>query len=40
VCGDSREEVIVFGWKGARIYANSRALAIPTQYNNTLYPGM
>ena len=40
VHGDSREEVIVFGWKGARIYANARPLSIPTQYNNTFYPGM
>ena len=28
VYGDSREEVIVQGWKGARIYANSRPLSI------------
>jgi outer membrane protein assembly factor BamB len=40
VWGDGREEVIVFGWKGARIYANARPLAIPTLYNNTFYPGM
>ncbi len=40
VYGDSREEIILFGWKGARIYANARPLAIPTLYNNTLYPGM
>ena len=40
IYGDSREEVILFGWKGARIYANARPLAIPTLYNNTLYPGM
>ena len=40
VYGDSREEVILFGWKGARIYANARPLSIPTLYNNTLYPGM
>ena len=40
VYGDSREEVILFGWRGARIYGNARPLAIPTLYNNTLYPGM
>jgi hypothetical protein len=40
VYGDSRDEVILFGWKGARVYANARPLAIPTLYNNTLYAGM
>jgi hypothetical protein len=40
VHGDSREEVIVFGWKGARIYSNARPLALPTLYNHTYYPGM
>jgi outer membrane protein assembly factor BamB len=40
VYGDSREEIILTGWKGARIYANARPLAIPTLYNNTYYPGM
>ena len=40
VWGDSREEVILFGSTGACIYANARPLAIPTLYNNTLYPGM
>jgi hypothetical protein len=38
--GDSREEVILFGSRGACIYANARPLAIPRLYNNTLYPGM
>ena len=38
--GDSRQEVVVAGWKGLRIYANARPLAIPTLYNNTLYHGM
>lgn len=40
VWGDSRDEVILFGSRGACIYANARPLAIPTHYNNTLYPGM
>lgn len=40
VWGDSRQEVIFFGSRGACIYANSRPLAVPTLYNNTLYPGM
>jgi len=40
VWGDSREEMILAGWKGLRIYANARPLAIPTLYNNTLYHGM
>ena len=40
VFGDSRDEVIVVGWKGVRIYANARPLAIPTLYNSTLYRGM
>jgi hypothetical protein len=40
VYGDSRDEVIVVGWKGVRVYANTRPLAIPTLYNATLYPGM
>jgi len=40
VWGDSREEVILFGSRGACIYANARLLDIPTQYNETLYPGM
>lgn len=38
--GDSRDEVIFFGAGGACIYANARPLALPTHYNNTLYPGM
>ena len=37
--GDSREEVILFGCRGACIYANARPAAIPTLYNETLYPG-
>lgn len=40
VYGDSRDEVLVVGWKGVRIYANARALQAPTQYNATLYRGM
>jgi hypothetical protein len=40
VWGDSREEVILFGSRGACIYANARPLAIPSLYNETLYPGM
>ena len=40
VWGDSRDEVIFFGSRGACIHANARPLAIPTLYNNTLYPGM
>jgi hypothetical protein len=40
VFGDSRDEVIVVGWKGVRICANARPLAIPTLYNTTLYRGM
>ncbi len=40
VWGDSREEVILAGWKGVRIYANARPLALPTLYNQTLYTGM
>ena len=40
VWGDSRQEVILFGSRGACIYANGRPFAIPTLYNNTLYPGM
>ena len=40
VWGDSREEVILFGSRGACIYANARPLAIPTLSNETLYPGM
>ena len=38
--GDSREEVILVGWKGVRIYANARAWQTPTQYNSTVYRGM
>jgi hypothetical protein len=40
VWGDSREEVILFGSRGCCIWANARPLALPTLYNNTLYPGM
>lgn len=40
VWGDSREEVILFGSRGACIYTNPRPAAIPSQYNETLYPGM
>jgi len=38
--GDGRDEAILFGTRGACIYANARPLALPTLYNNTLYPGM
>ena len=40
VWGDGREEVLMFGARGACIYANARPLAIPTLSNETLYPGM
>jgi outer membrane protein assembly factor BamB len=40
VCGDSRQEVILAGWKGVRVFANARPLSSPTLYNNTLYHGM
>ncbi len=40
VWGDSRDEIILFGAKGACIYTNARLLEIPTLYNETLYPGM
>lgn len=40
VWGDGREEVILFGSRGACIYTNPRPAAIGTLYNETLYPGM
>ena len=40
VWGDGRDEVIVFNPKSACIYANARPSAVPTLYNETLYPGM
>jgi hypothetical protein len=40
VWGDSREEVILFGSRGACVYANARLAPVATQYNETLYPGM
>ncbi len=40
VWGDSRDEVILFGPRGACIYTNARPAEIPTLYNETLYPGM
>ncbi|MGD9494958.1 MAG: hypothetical protein AB7Y46_01485 [Armatimonadota bacterium] len=40
VWGDSRQEVIMSEPGGACIWANARPLAVPTLYNNTLYPGM
>jgi hypothetical protein len=40
VWGDCRDEVIIFGSRGACIYANSRPLEDPTLYNETFYPGM
>jgi hypothetical protein len=39
VWGDRREEVIIAGWKGAQIIANSRAPVIAAQYNYTAYKG-
>lgn len=38
--GDSRDEVLMFGARGACIWTNPRPLAVPTLYNHTLYPGM
>lgn len=38
--GDSREEVILFGPRALCIYTNPRPNEMPTQYNETLYPGM
>jgi hypothetical protein len=38
--GDSRQEVVLVGRNGVHIYANRRALNIPTLYNNTQYHGM
>jgi hypothetical protein len=40
VWGDSREEVILFGARGLCIYTNPAAFSLPSQYNETLYPGM
>lgn len=40
VWGDRRDEVLFFGSRGASIWANARPLALPTLYNQTLYPGM
>jgi len=40
VWGDGRQEVLFFGGRGASIHANARLRALPTLYNNTLYPGM
>ncbi len=40
VRGDSRDEAILFNGRGLCIYANARPLAVPTLYNETLYPGM
>jgi len=40
VWGDERDEIILFGSRGACIYANARPLESPTLYNETLYPGM
>ncbi|OPZ29303.1 MAG: Rhamnogalacturonan endolyase YesW precursor [Lentisphaerae bacterium ADurb.BinA184] len=40
VWGDSRQEVILFGGGGVAIYANTRPLALPTHYNETIYSGM
>ena len=40
VWGDCRDEVILFGSRGACIYTNPWPLAVRSQYNETLYPGM
>jgi hypothetical protein len=40
VWGDSREEVILSGPRGACIYSNTRPCPIPTLYNETYYQGM
>ena len=40
VWGDSRDEAILFNHRGLCIYSNARPTAIPTLYNETLYPGM
>lgn len=40
VWGDGRDEVVLFNGRGLCIYANARPAAIPTLYNETLYPGM
>jgi hypothetical protein len=40
VWGDGRDEVIFSGGRGASIWANARAHAPATTYNQTLYPGM
>jgi hypothetical protein len=40
VWGDNRDEVLIIARNGVRIYANRRALSIPTLYNNTAYHGM
>lgn len=40
VWGDDRDEVLLFNARSACIYANARPSAIPTLYNETLYPGM
>lgn len=39
VWGDSRDEVVVVEPQGVRLFANPRALSIPTLYNSTLYHG-
>ncbi len=40
VWGDGRDEAILFGARGLSIIANTRPLAVPTLYNETLYPGV
>ncbi|MDD5483037.1 MAG: hypothetical protein PHP98_05240 [Kiritimatiellae bacterium] len=40
IWGDSRDEAVLYGVSGVYIYANSRPLAIPTIYNETIYTGM
>ncbi len=40
VWGDEREEVLLFGSRGACIYANAQLNEDPALYNETLYPGM
>ncbi len=40
VYGDSREEVLLMGHNGLRVYANARSFSVPALYNNTYYHGM
>jgi hypothetical protein len=40
VWGDSREEILLTGARSACLYANAAPLAVPSQYNETYYPGV